>query len=385
MARVILISDSATMNTGYGVATFGLAKYLRRLGHDIAFVGMQHGGAPVYVKLDSEYVPMYEGNNLFSIERAFVDWKPDVGVHTRDAFAHIPKFFPNPYSFNGMQGRPKIALWVPVQAPNYPPEYAAACVNECDFAVAFTEWGKDELQFQGVPFNRIDYAHLGVDTEVIHPRDDLAHDALKQAFGFSGDKPLLGSIGINDQPRKGWPILLEAAGKLKVDLELYLHTPPEGHYALPYHEAHYGLKGKVTYPQKLSKSWGPKPETMAELLCALDVYANASIEEGFNLPLIEAAASGTPVVCTDMPVHREILGNFGNYVKSTLSYPTGWGFGWLADPDEMAKVLSDVLSILPEWRKEARDAQVKWMVERYAWPVIAEKWQTIFKRMGLNV
>ena len=37
--------------------------------------------------------------------------------------------------------------------------------------------------------------------------------------------------------------------------------------------------------------------------------------EGFGLPLVEAANVGTPIVCSDIPVFREIAGNFATYVN----------------------------------------------------------------------
>lgn len=51
------------------------------------------------------------------------------------------------------------------------------------------------------------------------------------------------------------------------------------------------------------------------------LYTNAkallfiSKGEGFGLPLVEAANVGTPIVCSDIPVFREIAGDFATYVS----------------------------------------------------------------------
>ena len=38
--------------------------------------------------------------------------------------------------------------------------------------------------------------------------------------------------------------------------------------------------------------------------------------EGFGLPVAEAAAVGTPVLATDLPVTREILGDYPRYLPA---------------------------------------------------------------------
>jgi glycosyltransferase involved in cell wall biosynthesis len=46
----------------------------------------------------------------------------------------------------------------------------------------------------------------------------------------------------------------------------------------------------------------------AELVGAT-LAVQPSLEEGFGLPLVEALASGVPVVASDIPVHREVVGD----------------------------------------------------------------------------
>ena len=45
-----------------------------------------------------------------------------------------------------------------------------------------------------------------------------------------------------------------------------------------------------------------------------------SLAEGYGLPPIEAAALGTPVICTNLPVYREILGDYPVYAEPNDVY-----------------------------------------------------------------
>ena len=48
-------------------------------------------------------------------------------------------------------------------------------------------------------------------------------------------------------------------------------------------------------------------DMLADLYAAADCFVFPSLVEGFGIPLLEAARSGCPVACSDIPVFREIL------------------------------------------------------------------------------
>ena len=53
--------------------------------------------------------------------------------------------------------------------------------------------------------------------------------------------------------------------------------------------------------------------TLATLYAAATAVALPSLAEGFGLPAVEAAACGAPVILSDLPAHRESLGDGGLY------------------------------------------------------------------------
>lgn len=76
---------------------------------------------------------------------------------------------------------------------------------------------------------------------------------------------------------------------------------------------------------------------LAGLLAASSGLLFPSLAEGFGLPAAEAAAMSVPVICSDLPVFREILGDHPTYCDPTD--PDAWqraiterADAWLADP-----------------------------------------------------
>jgi len=59
----------------------------------------------------------------------------------------------------------------------------------------------------------------------------------------------------------------------------------------------------------------PSDEDIARLLGGANAFVFPSFAEGFGLPPLEAMAAGVPVVCSDIPVFREVYGDTVRYVN----------------------------------------------------------------------
>jgi glycosyltransferase involved in cell wall biosynthesis len=60
---------------------------------------------------------------------------------------------------------------------------------------------------------------------------------------------------------------------------------------------------------------GPSDEELSWLYNHAKGLLFVSKDEGFGLPLVEAANYGTPIICSDIPVFHEIAGDFATYVR----------------------------------------------------------------------
>jgi len=122
----------------------------------------------------------------------------------------------------------------------------------------------------------------------------------------------------------------------------------------------YDLYGRVAFPKHHSADDVPLLYRIAA--ASHGVFVNPALTEPFGLTLIEAAASGLPVVATEDGGPRDILGNCEN--------------GLLVDPLDsaaIAKVLLEVLRDRAAWGQRAASG-IRGVREHYSWPSHARRY-----------
>ena len=90
------------------------------------------------------------------------------------------------------------------------------------------------------------------------------------------------------------------------------------------------------------------------------VYVLSSRWEGFGLVLVEAMAHGLPVISSDLPTSKEIMGDFGLY------FPNG-------NIEELAERLHDATKI--DWKQKSEEAFT--IAHRFDLSIIAGQWRKI--------
>jgi len=149
---------------------------------------------------------------------------------------------------------------------------------------------KIKLVYNGVPIERYNSSMSRVEARRIH--------------GLPLHGILTGSVGrLTEQ--KGHRYLIEAFSSLN---DKSLVIAGDGHLRNKLQELANHLKVACEFTGTVS------PEKIPSFLRALDIFCFPSLWEGFGTALVEAMAAGLPVVASDIPPHREVLGDAGIFV-----------------------------------------------------------------------
>jgi len=116
--------------------------------------------------------------------------------------------------------------------------------------------------------------------------------------------------------------------------------------------------GKLGTRQRiLALGWVPDAELQA-LYGAARAFAFPSLCEGFGLPPLEALRAGVPIAVSDIPVHREVLGEAALYFRPT-------------DVEAIARSLQQVC--LDEYARSELRQRTAATLERHDWRACADR------------
>ncbi|MDF2963741.1 MAG: glycosyl transferase family 1 [Paenibacillus sp.] len=112
----------------------------------------------------------------------------------------------------------------------------------------------------------------------------------------------------------------------------------------------------------------PDDQTVQQLYQLADVYVQPSVKEGWGLAVLEAMASGTPVVASDIAVFREYL----NHEHNAL----------LADPLVPANLAAHMLRVVKDTELQIRlSTNGVFTASEYTWPMAADRHIQLYRGM----
>lgn len=242
------------------------------------------------------------------VYRLFRELRPDIvhthnpkpGVYGRIAarLARVPVVVNTVHGLYAQPGDP-----VAKRAAVYGLERVAAAFSHAELVQNVED--VDTLRSLRVPANQLTVLGNGVDLERFAPSaDDRAtRTHLRSSLGLADDAVVIGAVGRLVQ-EKGYVELFDAFRTVKAstpNAELVVigpHDPDKADALAPDVMASAEAAGVRFLGHR---------DDVEDLYQAMDVYALASWREGFPRSAMEAAATGLPLVCTDIRGCRQVV------------------------------------------------------------------------------
>jgi glycosyltransferase involved in cell wall biosynthesis len=225
----------------------------------------------------------------------------------------------------------------------------------------------------------------GIDVERFHPGLD-ARD-LKQHYGLRpGDRIVL-FVGALDRPHyfKGVEVLLRSLARIK-DARVKLLVVGDGDLRPRYQalSGALGLESRVTFCGRVSDEALP----FHYALCDLLVLPSTTMGEAFGIVLLEAMACGKPVIASNLPGVRSVVGADRDEGRLGVSSPPAYPIsnGVLVDPGSVEDLHEKLCYLLDSPMLRRAMGQHGWakVRERYAWSKIIPRLLQVYEEVAYD-
>jgi len=248
--------------------------------------------------------------------------------------------------------------------------------------ITSSEWSRQGFIGSGAEPSRVKVVPIGVDPRVCYPLARGERQRLRQRLGIDDYFVFLNVSAMSD--RKGIRPLLKAFAQV-VDRHPEARLILKGTSSL-YHSQHCVVSAwrEVLTPDEQARvlprlSYVGKDLSfteVAQLMQAADVYVSSYLAEGFNMPVLEAIACGTPVLCTaGGPTDDFTRPEFARRIHSTLEAP----FIRVEKRLMLRPDIEHLVSLMEEaitdqtWRSQARQAGPAFVAQGYTWSRVVDQ------------
>ena len=236
-------------------------------------------------------------------------------------------------------------------------KYAILGLKKCRFIIAISKFTKNELAYKlNIPKDKIIVIKSAVNQEMFRPISENEISMIKPLYP---DYKKLIYVG-NESLRKNFITLLKAFYIIKKKYKkiklIRVGAPRYSRFI-----SNLGLEKDIIYLENISN------ERLREIHNLCDYYVFPSLYEGFGFPGLEAASCGTPVICSDIPVLREIFKDFPFYFPPK-------------DYKTLAKIIIENINN-EDLKKDMSNKGLN-VVKNYSWKKSAEQYYKIVKKIS---
>lgn len=341
-------------------------------------------------------------------EQTCLDFKPHVVMDIRDHWM---------FSYQETSPFRDYYSWLimpTVDATPQHPEWVATYGN-ANGVFCYTDWGCSELEKYG-HINLLGSAPPAAD-ECFCP---MNKDKIRDELGLMQDVKIVGTV-MRNQRRKLFPELFATFRKMLFNGQmdktyLYCHTSYPDGWNIPHLLIEHGLSSKVLFTYvcrncrhyfadffrgaftKCTRcgnhsagmpmtNFSAQNTELAKIYNCFDVYVQYATNEGFGIPMVEAACCGVPVVAVDYSAMSDVVRKVNGFPIKVLAYTkepeTGRLFA-VPDNDHTAQVLLNILTAPREMRARYGGMARTGARQNYSWDKTADKWANAIESLGAH-
>lgn len=232
----------------------------------------------------------------------------------------------------------------------------------CDLTTQVSQAGLERYVHVGaVPRHKIRYIPNGVDTERFKPN---LEDRLKVRKELGVDGFVWLAVGRFD-PQKDYPNMLQAFARVvHKHSNTILLIAGDG----PLRETMENMAQELG-AEKHVKFLGIRRD-IPQLMNAADAYVMSSSWEGMPMVLLEASATGLPIVATDVGGNREVV---LDGITGFLVPPR--------NPEALAEAVLRMMDLPEEKRREMGKAARKHVEDNFSLDRIVDMWEALYKEL----
>jgi len=261
---------------------------------------------------------------------------------------------------------------------------------EFDYLWVVSQWHKDCVVKQGYPENRVFVVNEGVNSEFFKDKEKLSH--LEELHDDSFNFLFFGRWDYRKFVPEIISSFLEAfpnGEKVNLILSADNPYPVDGLNSTEERLKHYGFND----PRIKVKHFLKRDEYVSYVKNS-NVMITCARSEGWNIPLIESLAAGTPVIYSNWGAQLEFASGLGTPVRIQAELPAkngeyyGWGgevHGLYAEPDKRDLTLK-IRECYDNWeeKKEKALEDSKIIIEKFNWENIGKSGYETIKMLNSN-
>lgn len=413
--KILQLSNAWFAPSGYGVESYGTLFDWLRAGYDVRQVsnygiqGSKMGFAdPKKPAKDLSEVlhvyPTLPGDDTGSrtAQLIFPTWKPHVFVVLYDiwmgAYCHQDTSRPS-----GLRAiHPFFIPWIMVDHDPIP-EGTLINAAEAYMRTCPTRFGCEQFEKRGLDCR---YVPFGQDPDIFKPAEDgnkskykewlnkrsVVYD-LRNNTDITEDSFVIFLNGANKDPyRKAFArsftaiqIFLENNPDAWRDVRVYVHSWQKMTRDLPHGAKTLQIEGVCRGTHDYHNLCGVPSDKVADMYRAADVFLHLTQGGGFEIPILEAIMSGTPVIGSDFVGIPELIKGHGWLIPAKTKYWSSLdSLQYIADEYKAADAIEEAYNSESK-RKEFAEAGRRHALNNYTWKHCNDAWLKLFDEIRESV